>query len=94
MEGMDVGIREAKNNLSKLIDALSYGEEVFLTRRGQRVAKLVPAPPKQRDPNRGRGGLAGKINFYPGWDSWEEDKKIEDMFECLREEDAGDSDLV
>ena len=82
---MEVGIREAKNKLSKLIDALSYGEEVFLTRRGERVAKLVPATTK-RDPKRGRGSLAGKVNLYPGWDSPEEDKKIEEMFEYLREE--------
>lgn len=73
--------------MSKLIDALSYGEEVYLTRCGQRVAKLVPAQVK-RDPKRGRGGLEGKINFYPGWDSPEEDKKTEEMFECLREENT------
>lgn len=84
---MDVGLREAKNKLSKLIDALSCGEEVFLTRRGERVAKLVPAPPKKPvDPKRGRGFLKGKVNFYPGWDSPEEDKRIEQMFECLRDE--------
>jgi prevent-host-death family protein len=73
---MEIGIREAKNKLSKLIDRLSCGEEVFLTRRGERVAKLVPAPPKKaRDPKRGRGFLKGKVNLYPGWDSHEEDKK-------------------
>jgi prevent-host-death family protein len=83
---MDVGIGEAKNKLSKLIDRLSGGEEVFLTRRGQRVAKLVPAPPKKPwDRKRGRGFLKGKVNLYPGWDSPEEDKKIEEMFEFLRE---------
>ncbi len=87
---MEVGIGEARNKLSKLIDALSYGEEVILTRHGKRVAKLVPASPKHRDPKRGRGSLEGKVNLYPGWDSWEEDKKIEDMFECLREEENSD----
>lgn len=83
---MEVGIREAKNNLSKLVEAVSKGEEVFLTNRGQRVAKIVPAP-KPRTPLRGRGFLKGKINFYPGWDSPEEDKKIEEMFEFLSEPD-------
>jgi prevent-host-death family protein len=81
---MEVGIREAKNNLSKLVEAARQGEEVFLTNRGARVAKIVPAR-KPALPRRGRGFLKGKINFYPGWDSPEEDKKIEDMFECLRE---------
>ena len=84
---MDVGIKEAKNNLSKLIDALRHGEEVFLTKRGKRVAKLVPAP-KPLTPGRGRGFLEGKINFYPGWDSPEEDKRIEEMFEHLSEPDS------
>ena len=83
---MEVGIREARNNLSKLVDAVRHGEEVFLTNRGQRVAKLVPAP-KPRTPLRGRGFLKGKVNLYPGWDSPEEDKKIEDMFEFLNEPD-------
>jgi len=27
----------------------------------------------------------GRINLYPGWDSPEEDKKIEDTFEALAE---------
>ncbi len=56
------------------------GEDVFLTNRGARVVKLVPAPatPSAR---RGLGCLEGKINFYPGWDSLEEDKKIADLFE-------------
>ena len=83
---MEVGIREAKNNLSKLVDAVRHGEEVILTKRGERVAKIVPAP-KKWAPGRGRGCLKGKINFYPGWDSPEEDKRIEDMFECLNEPD-------
>jgi antitoxin (DNA-binding transcriptional repressor) of toxin-antitoxin stability system len=37
---LEVGIRQAKNNLSKLIDAVRNGEEVILTNRGERVAKL------------------------------------------------------
>lgn len=79
---MEVGIREAKNNLSKLVEAVQKGEEVFLTNRGERVAKIVPS--RQPKPGRGRGMWAGKINFYPGWDSPEADKEIEDMFEALK----------
>jgi prevent-host-death family protein len=59
---MDVGIRDAKNNLSKLVDAALDGEEVFLTNRGERVAQLVPA----RNPtlrSRGRGSWQGKVNL-------------------------------
>ena len=82
---MEVGIRSAKNNLSKLVEAVNEGEEVFLTSRGVRVAQLIRAP-KPPSKNRGRGMWGGKVNLYPGWDSPEEDKKIEDMFECLKEE--------
>ena len=79
---MEVGIRSAKNSLSKLVEAVQDGEEVFLTNRGVRVAQLVRAP-KAVSKNRGRGCLKGKVNLYPGWDSPEEDKRIEDMFEDL-----------
>jgi len=79
---MEVGIREAKNNLSKLVEAVRDGEEVFLTNRGERVAKLVPAR-KPAPATRGRGIWKDKVNLYPGWDSPEEDKKIEEMFEDL-----------
>lgn len=83
---METGIREAKSNLSKLVEAALEGQEVFLTNRGKRVARIVPAPPKPA-PNNGRGILAHKVNLYPGWDSPEEDKKIEDMFEFLHEDE-------
>jgi prevent-host-death family protein len=84
---MEVGIRDAKNSLSKLLDAVQHGEEVFLTKRGERVAKLVPTP-KPLEPNRGRGMWKDKVNLYPGWDSLEEDKRIEDMFEHLNDLDS------
>jgi prevent-host-death family protein len=80
---MEIGIREAKSSLSKLIEAVRDGEEVFLTNRGERVAQLVPAR-KAASKTRGRGIWKGKVNFYPGWDSPEEDKKIEEMFEHLQ----------
>jgi prevent-host-death family protein len=80
---MEAGIREAKNRLSKLVEAALDGEEVFLTNRGRRVAQIiVVAPPVSQ--NRGRGFLKHKIKLYPEWDSQCEDKKIEDAFEALR----------
>lgn len=38
-----VGLFEAKNGLSALVERVSKGEEIMITRRGQRVAMLVPA---------------------------------------------------
>ena len=83
---MEVSIREAKNKLSSLIEAAGRGEEIHVTKRGTRVARLMP-PAKTPDKRRGRGCMVGKVNLYEGWDSPEEDKKIEDMFEFLKEEE-------
>ena len=43
------GIREARQNLSILLDEVKKGREVVITERGRPVAKLVPPdPPKRR----------------------------------------------
>jgi prevent-host-death family protein len=36
-----VTIREAREKISKLLDAVAHGEEVVILRRGKPVAKLV-----------------------------------------------------
>lgn len=38
-----VGAFEAKTHFSQLIERAMHGEEIFITRRGKTVAKLVPA---------------------------------------------------
>lgn len=38
-----VGVHEAKTNFSKLLERVSAGEEIAITRRGEEVARLVPA---------------------------------------------------
>lgn len=40
-----VGVREAKTNLSKLLQLVSAGEEIVITRRGEEVGRLVPPRP-------------------------------------------------
>ena len=42
---MEVGLFDAKNRLSELVGLAERGEEVVITRRGEPVAKLVPAKP-------------------------------------------------
>jgi prevent-host-death family protein len=37
-----VGVHEAKTHLSRLLDDVVAGEEVVITRRGERIATLVP----------------------------------------------------
>lgn len=39
----EVGAFEAKTHLSSLLDEVSHGEEVLITKRGNPVARLVPA---------------------------------------------------
>ncbi len=38
----EVGVHEAKTHLSQLLRGVEAGEEVFVTRGGRAVAKLVP----------------------------------------------------
>lgn len=40
-----VGVFEAKNGLTALLDEVEEGGEVLITRRGKPVARLVPAEP-------------------------------------------------
>ena len=37
-----IGIFDAKNRLSELVERAARGEEIVITRRGEQVARLVP----------------------------------------------------
>jgi prevent-host-death family protein len=39
---IEVGVHEAKTNLSQLLRRVAAGEEVLITRGGEPVARLVP----------------------------------------------------
>ncbi len=43
MKTARVGLAEAKNRLSELIDRVANGEEITITRHDQAIARLVPA---------------------------------------------------
>jgi prevent-host-death family protein len=45
MPMLEIGLFEAKNKLSALIDQVEHGAEILITRRGKAVARLVPADP-------------------------------------------------
>lgn len=80
---MQVGVRKAKNELSKLIEAALNGEKVVITNRGRPSVRLVPEAPKPAK-NRGFGCLKGlpDVKFYPGWDSPERDAELLADFEA------------
>lgn len=44
------GIREARQNLSALLDEVRKGREVLITDRGRPVARLVPPRPESAGP--------------------------------------------
>ena len=87
---MQVGVRQAKNDLSKLIEAVLNGEKVVITNRGKPSVRLVPEMPKPAK-NRGIGCLKGlpDVKFYPGWDSPEREAEMLADFEAeARRNDA------
>jgi prevent-host-death family protein len=43
MKSATVGLAEAKNKLSELVDRVAHGEEITITRHEQAIARLVPA---------------------------------------------------
>ena len=84
---MEVGIRQAKIDLSKLVKSALKGEKVVITNHGKPLAMIVPAPPKH-DPDRGYGWLKGKLKL-PTEAEWKElDQEVENMFEHIQESKA------
>lgn len=61
-----VGVHEAKTHLSQLLARVARGEEVLIARRGQIVARLVPATAQ---PGRAFGLDVGRIEMAPDFDA-------------------------
>ena len=78
---VEIGIREAKNELSKLIEAAVGGVDVVITKRGKPLVRLVPEM-GPADKKKGRGCLSD-IKLPPGWDSRRLDEQIAADFEDL-----------
>ena len=62
-----VNIHEAKTQFSKLIEAVSQGEEIIIARAGKPAAMLVPVHPKK--PLRKPGAMKGKIRIAADFDA-------------------------
>jgi prevent-host-death family protein len=53
---IEVGVHEAKTNLSRLLQRVAAGEEIVIARGGKPVARLVPVQgPRSRELGRDRG---------------------------------------
>ena len=61
-----VGVHEAKTHLSRLLERVSAGEEIAITRRGEEVARLVPAAGRHR---RRLGVDAGRFEVPDDFDA-------------------------
>jgi prevent-host-death family protein len=48
---LQVNVKDARSNLSTLLNRVAAGEEIVITRRGKRVAKLVPPQAENRLPS-------------------------------------------
>ena len=60
-----VEVRNARIQLSRLMDRVAAGEEIGLSKRGKLLAKLVPLRPVGRRPGR----LKGKIRIAADFDA-------------------------
>jgi prevent-host-death family protein len=71
-----IGAFEAKTHFSQLIERTLHGEEIFITRRGKTVAKLVPVKELHnsesiRDAVKRLRALAKEMKLGPfHWDEW------------------------
>jgi prevent-host-death family protein len=71
---IDVGVHEAKSNLSRLLRAVAAGEEVVIRRGREPIAKLVPFT-EQRP--RVLGEDAGRYEVPDNFDAPLTDQEIE-----------------
>ncbi len=62
-----VNIHEAKTHLSRLLEEVSTGEEIIISKAGRPVAKLVPIDAASL-PKRKLGLLKGKIRIRHDFD--------------------------
>jgi prevent-host-death family protein len=60
----EAGIREARQNLSVLIEEVRKGREIVITDRGKPVARLVP-PRRRTTPFAGRSAFRNRIPRLP-----------------------------
>jgi prevent-host-death family protein len=74
----EIGVFQAKNTLSALLDRVEKGEEIVITRKGKAVAKLVPtgeldSRAAARETMRQLRALAEEMRLGPyNWEEWKD----------------------
>ncbi|MEP7247820.1 MAG: type II toxin-antitoxin system prevent-host-death family antitoxin [Gammaproteobacteria bacterium] len=74
-----VGIFDAKNRLSELVERAARGEEIVITRRGEQVARLMP--PRAPDALGQAQALASRIRRSRAGQPLGDGVSIRDMIE-------------
>jgi antitoxin (DNA-binding transcriptional repressor) of toxin-antitoxin stability system len=72
-----LAVEDIKVTLPELLDSLTPGDEVILTRNQQPVAKLVSEAPKHRQPRKA-GNCVGMIRIVA-----DDDEHLEDFGEYM-----------
>ncbi len=72
-----IALEDIKVTLPELLDGLSPGDEVILTRNDQPVAKLLSGPPRPRQPRKA-GNCVGMIRIVA-----DDDGHLEDFEEYM-----------
>ncbi len=62
---LEINVKEARSNLSSILDRVEKGEEIIITRRGKRVARISniennPTPLKSLKQFRNKINIKGK----------------------------------
>jgi prevent-host-death family protein len=80
---MEIGIKQAKTDLSKLVRAALRGEKVVIANRGKPLVELVPIT-RPAKPDRGYGSMRKALCKLPkGWDSFESEEAFARQFELV-----------
>lgn len=74
-----VNIHAAKTHLSRLLDAVADGEEIFIARAGKPIARLVPLQGTVVPKRRRLGRLAGQFTVPEDFDAPLPDDVISDF---------------
>jgi prevent-host-death family protein len=81
---MTIGVRQAKTELTRLINAALEGETIVITNHGKPLVRLVPEGAKPSK-HRGYGCLKGAFDLPDNWDSSEAESEIEGLFEHIQD---------
>ena len=79
---MTIGVRQAKTELTKLINAAIEGETIVITNHGKPLVRLVPEGPKASK-KKGYGCLKGAFAMPTAWE--QDDAEVEGLFDHIRD---------